>query len=46
MYDEVMNMIPDFVQVLLSWLDVILTTLLQYFGIIATPVEEPTTETE
>ena len=48
MYDEVMNNIPDFVHVVLSWLQVVLSTVLEYFGIIKITSHEgvPTDPTE
>ncbi len=42
MYNEMMNAIPDFVHVLLSWLEVILGTLLEGLGIIDVPSHEGT----
>ncbi len=42
MYDEMMNSIPDFVHVLLSWLEVIFGALLEYLGIIEVPSHEGT----
>lgn len=34
MYDNMMNSIPDFVHVLLSWLEVLFGSVLEYLGII------------
>lgn len=42
LYDEMMNSIPDFVHVLLSWLEVIFGALLEYLGIIEVPSHEGT----
>ena len=37
MYDDAMNSIPDFVHVILSWLEVLFGSILEYFGIIWYP---------
>ncbi len=42
MYEEMMNAIPDFVHVLLSWLEVIFATLLEGLGIVDVPSHEGT----
>jgi|GEM_PF-1542317 len=42
MYNEIMNTIPDFVHVILSWLEVIFATLLEGLGIIKVPSHEGT----
>ncbi len=42
MYDDMMNAIPDFVHVLLSWLEVIFGALLEFLGIIEYPSHEGT----
>lgn len=42
MYDDMMNAIPDFVHVLLSWLEVIFGSLLEYLGILEYPSHEGT----
>lgn len=42
MYNEAMNSIPDFVHVLLSWLEVIFGSVLEYLGIIKYPSHEGT----
>ena len=42
MYNDMMNAIPDFVHVLLSWLEVIFGSLLEYLGIIEDPSHEGT----
>lgn len=42
MYDDMMNRIPDFVHVLLSWLEVIFGSVLEYLGIITNSEHEGT----
>lgn len=42
MYNDMMNAIPDFVHVLLSWLEVIFGSVLEYLGIIKYPSHEGT----
>ena len=42
MYNDAMNAIPDFVHVLLSWLEVIFGSLLEYLGILEYPSHEGT----
>lgn len=42
MYEDMMNSIPDFVHVILSWLEVIFGTLLEGLGIIKYPSHEGT----
>lgn len=42
MYNEMMNAIPDFVHVLLSWLEVIFFSVFEYLGIITNSEHEGT----